>query len=50
MYSFEPSEEQKMLVDTINRYAASDLRAKAHDADEEFLLPLALIEKGWELG
>lgn len=50
MYSFEPNEEQKMLVDTISRYAASDLRAKAHDADEEFLLPPALIEKGWELG
>ena len=50
MYSFEPSEEQKMLVDTITRYAASDLRAKAHDADEEFQLPPAMIEKGWELG
>lgn len=50
MYSFEPNEEQKMLVDTISRYAASDLRAKAHDADEEFMLPPALVEKGWELG
>ena len=50
MYSFEPNEEQKMLVDTISRYAASDLRAKAHDADEEFKLPPAMIEKGWELG
>lgn len=50
MYSFEPTEEQKMLVDTIGRYAAADLRKKAHDADENAQLPQALIDKGWELG
>lgn len=50
MYSFEPSDEQKMLVDAIRRYAASDLRGKAHDADEEAQFSPALIEKGWELG
>ena len=50
MYSFEPTEEQKMLIDAIGRYASSDLRAKAHDSDEEKLLPPNLIEKGWELG
>ncbi len=50
MYSFEPSEEQKMLIDVINRYASSDLRVKAHDADEESHLPFDLLEKGWELG
>ena len=27
MYSFEPSEEQKMLVDAIRRYAVDDLRS-----------------------
>lgn len=50
MFSFEPSEEQKMLVESINRYALSDLRAKAHDADESGQFPQSLIEKGWELG
>ncbi|MGB9640656.1 MAG: acyl-CoA dehydrogenase family protein [Anaerolineales bacterium] len=50
MYSFEPSEEQKMLVDAINRYAVNDLRKKARDAEEEGNLPNDLIEKGWELG
>jgi acyl-CoA dehydrogenase len=50
MYSFEPSEEQKMLVDAISRYATKDLRPKAHDSDEEWHLPQDLIEKGWELG
>lgn len=50
MYSFEPSEEQKMLVESISRFAQNDLRPKAHDADEENNLPPKLIEKGWELG
>jgi len=50
MYSFEPSEEQQMLVETISRYATADLRQKAHDADEAAELPFALVEKGWELG
>ena len=50
MYSFEPSEEQKMLIDAVSRYASGDLRVKAHDADEEGHLPEALVEKGWELG
>jgi alkylation response protein AidB-like acyl-CoA dehydrogenase len=50
MYSFEPNEEQQMLLDAVNRYALNDLRAKAHDADEEGLLPPPLVRKGWELG
>jgi len=50
MYSFEPSDEQKMLIDAIKRFAENDLRAKAHDADEEGGFPPEVIEKGWELG
>ena len=50
MYSFEPSEEQKMLVDTVARYASSNLRPASHDADEENQIPVSLIKKGWELG
>ncbi|MEA3440865.1 MAG: acyl-CoA dehydrogenase family protein [Chloroflexota bacterium] len=50
MYSFDPSDEQKMLVDAVRRYAQSDLRSKAHEAEEECQLPTSLIEKGWELG
>ena len=50
MYSFDPSEEQKMLIDAIRRYSETDLRPKAHDADEEGNLPFDLVEKGWELG
>lgn len=50
MYSFEPTDEQKMLIDAIKRYASGDLRPAAHDADEEAAFKPALIEKGWELG
>jgi len=50
MYSFEPSEEQKMLIEAISRFASGDLRPKAHDADEEGQVPAKTIEKGWELG
>ena len=50
MYSFEPSEEQKMLINAVRRYAIDDLRIAARDADEEKILSTALIEKGWELG
>lgn len=50
MYSFEPNEEQQMLIDAVRRFALNDLRAKAHDADEEAGFSPRLIKKGWELG
>ena len=50
MFGFEPTEEQKMLVEAVHRYAENDLRAAAHEADESGELPVDLIEKGWELG
>jgi acyl-CoA dehydrogenase len=50
MYSFEPSEEQKMLVDATLKFAIKDLREAAHEADETGQLPQELIAKGWELG
>lgn len=50
MFGFEPNEEQKMLIDSVQRYALNDLRAAAHDADEAGELPAGLVQKGWELG
>jgi alkylation response protein AidB-like acyl-CoA dehydrogenase len=50
MYSFEPNEEQQMLIDAVGKYAANDLRPAAHDAEESRELPKKLIGKGWELG
>lgn len=50
MYSFEPNEEQQMLVDAVGKYAANDLRPAAHEAEESRELPKKLISKGWEIG
>ncbi len=50
MYAFEPSEEQRMLVESVQRYANNNLRPAAHDDDEGGEIPQALINKGWELG
>ncbi|MEJ2607133.1 MAG: acyl-CoA dehydrogenase family protein [Anaerolineales bacterium] len=50
MYSFEPDEEQRMLIDAVHRYAENDLKPAAREAEEENELPANLIEKGWELG
>ena len=50
MYSFEPSEEQNILIDAVNRFSTNDLRPAAHDAEETGQFPTKLINKGWELG
>jgi len=50
MYGFTPTDEQKMLIDAVARFAKSDLRPAAHAAEEEKKLPQKLICKGWELG
>jgi acyl-CoA dehydrogenase len=50
MYSFEPNEEQQMLIEAVGKYAENDLRPAAHDAEETRELPKKLISKGWELG
>ena len=50
MYSFEPTEEQQMLIDAVGKYAVNDLRAAARDAEEGGALPKKLVSKGWELG
>jgi alkylation response protein AidB-like acyl-CoA dehydrogenase len=50
MYGFEPSDEQKMLVAAIQKYATKDLRQAAHDADEEGGYPPEVVRRGWELG
>ena len=50
MYSFEPNEEQQMLIDAVGKYASNDLRPAAHDAEESRELPKKLVSKGWELG
>ena len=50
MYSFEPTEEQQMLVDAVGKYATNDLRVAAREAEEGGGLPKRLVNKGWEIG
>ena len=50
MYSFEPTEEQQMLIEAVGKYASNDLRVAAHEAEESRELPKKLVSKGWELG
>ena len=50
MYSFEPTEEQQMLVETVGRYAINHLRPAARAAEESSELSKSLVNKGWELG
>jgi len=50
MYSFEPTEEQQMLIEAVGRYAVNDLRSAAHEAEESKELRKKLVSKGWELG
>src|SRR5712691_2631893 len=37
--SFVPTDEQKMLVEAINKYAVNEARKAAHEADESGRLP-----------
>jgi alkylation response protein AidB-like acyl-CoA dehydrogenase len=46
MYSFEPTEEQQMLVEAVGKYARNDLRTAAHEAEERGGLPGKLLSKG----
>lgn len=50
MVSFLPTEDQQLLIDTINRYATVDIRKTAHEHDEKSEPDLDTIRKGWQIG
>jgi acyl-CoA dehydrogenase len=50
MYSFDPTEEQHMLVEAVGKYAVNDLRTAAREAEEGGQLPKKLVSKGWQIG
>jgi acyl-CoA dehydrogenase len=50
MISFTPTEDQQLLIETINRYAKNDIRSIAHDADEDSAPPMDVVQTGWEIG
>ncbi|MEB3982069.1 acyl-CoA/acyl-ACP dehydrogenase [Mycobacterium sp. 663a-19] len=49
-YDLTPDDEQKMIVETLEEFAAEVLRPAAHDADEAATYPRDLIAKAAELG
>jgi alkylation response protein AidB-like acyl-CoA dehydrogenase len=50
MYSFDLTSEQKMLVDTVHRFAEQKLRKVYRSAEEAKQVPQATVKQGWELG
>ena len=50
MYSFDMTAEQKMLVDTVRRYAEKNLRSVYREAEESKHVPDPVVQLGWEIG
>lgn len=50
MYSFDMTAEQKMLVDTVHRFAEQKMRPIFRQVEETRIMPAALVEMGWALG
>ena len=49
-FDLTPDDDQKMIVETVNEFAAEILRPAAHDADDVAAYPADLIAKAAELG
>jgi len=50
MIDFEPTEEQALIVDTVQQFARQEIRPKARDADEANALPQEVLDRAHELG
>jgi acyl-CoA dehydrogenase len=50
MYSFEPTEEQKMAVNAAKKLALKEFRSRMRDADESGEPAAEWMQAGWELG
>ena len=50
MIGFSPSEEQKMIVNTVKQFATDVMRKKFRDCDEAGEIPAEIIDGAWELG
>lgn len=50
MFNLEPTDEQKLMVQTARELAKNEMDPKAHDADEASALPEGFLKKAWELG
>ena len=49
-FDLTPDDDQQLIVDTVQEFAAEILRPAAHDADEAAAYPSGLITKAAELG
>jgi acyl-CoA dehydrogenase len=50
MISFDLTEEQRMIRDTVVAFGADEIRPAARAADETGSIPPALVAQAWELG
>lgn len=50
MISFEPTEEQQLVRDTVSSFAHEQIRPAAREADESGHIPEGLVQHAWELG
>ncbi|MGB0386283.1 MAG: acyl-CoA dehydrogenase family protein [Ardenticatenaceae bacterium] len=50
MISFQPTEEQQLMADTVREFALEQMRERGHDADETRTLPEDVIGQARELG
>jgi acyl-CoA dehydrogenase len=50
MISFSPSEEQKMIVNTVKQFATDVMRKKFRECDEAGEISADIINAAWELG
>jgi acyl-CoA dehydrogenase len=50
MYSFEPTEEQKIVISAAKKLAAKEFRDRMRDADEQCQPAPEWMQAGWELG
>lgn len=50
MYSYELTSEQKMLVNTVHRFAEQKMRPIYREAEETREVPVDTLKQGWELG
>jgi len=50
MVSFQPTEEQQLIRDTVASFVREQIRPVARDADESGQIPSALVQQAWDLG
>lgn len=50
MIDFSPSEEQQLIIETVQQFARNEIRPRAHECDEAAAVPDAVLSQAHELG